>query len=68
MDINQQLAECKTLLCGISRKLDAVIFLLEQLVNLHREETVSGSYTVTITEDQWRQWWRQAGQEKDGDP
>jgi len=53
--IDQQLARLETLTCEMSRKLDTMIRLLQQLAEQGQQEP-SNSYTVTISEDQWREW------------
>ena len=52
--IDQQLARLETLTCEMSRKLDAMINLLQKLAN--QQQQPGNSYTVTISEDQWREW------------
>ena len=52
--LDQQLARLETLTCEMSRKLDAMIRLLQKLVDAQQQP--GNSYTVTISEDQWRQW------------
>jgi len=53
--LDQQLARLETLTCEMSRKLDTMIRQLQQLVEQGQQEP-SNSYTVTISEDQWREW------------
>jgi len=50
-----QLARLETLTCEMSRKLDTMIRQLQQLVEQGQQQP-SNSYTVTISEDQWREW------------
>jgi len=38
----------------MSRKLDTMIRLLQKLADAQQQP--SNSYTVTISEDQWREW------------
>ena len=52
--LDQQLARLETLTCEMSRKLDAMINLLQKLAN--QQQQPGNSYTVTISEDQWREW------------
>ena len=58
--IDQQLARLETLTCEMSRKLDTMINLLQKLAN--QQQQPGNSYTVTISEDQWREWTGQEGQ------
>jgi len=53
--LDAQLARLETLTCEMSRKLDTMIRLLQQLVEQGQQEP-GNSYTVTISEDQWREW------------
>jgi hypothetical protein len=50
--IDQQIARLETLTCEMSRKLDTMINLLEQLVDAQAPET----YTVTIDEALIEAW------------
>jgi len=54
--LDQQLARLETLTCEMSRKLDAMIRLLQKLVDAQQQPGNGNSYTVTISEDQWREW------------
>ena len=65
--IDQQLARLETLTCEMSRKLDAMINLLQKLANQQQHPSNSNSYTVTISEDQWREWQGQEGQDAKDD-
>lgn len=57
----KQLDEFKALLAEMDRKLGRVEALLQKLVDQQQEP--GNSYTVTISEDQWREWTGQEGQE-----
>jgi len=59
--LDQQLARLETLTCEMSRKLDTMIGLLQRLID--QQQQPGNSYTVTISEDQWRQWQGQEGQD-----
>ena len=54
--LDQQLARLETLTCEMSRKLDTMINLLQTLANQQQQPGNGNSYTVTISEDQWREW------------
>ena len=52
--MQKQIGRFETLLCEISRKLSTVIDLLQLLVD--QEQAPGDSYTITIREDQWKEW------------
>ncbi len=52
--IDQRLTKFETILCEMSRKLDVLAALLQKLVEQQQEP--GNSYTVTISEEAWREW------------